>query len=244
MLPALTFPAPAERALFWGKKQSKYRPEPRVPEKGWEPGILQFSSCWDVSLIGDTWLNPCPCLGSWHLWGQNAWWLIGCRYGTEVPVVKGKKKVKNRTCCQHFVGSGVACLTQSVAEKVFFVRGQESEAKASGGCRVQPWGTELLHLHPPSLYRGAGGDLAVGPCYCCTSGESLLQLPRKFMLISYCLGVFTVFFSSYTYVWSEQWRLLSPFPCVLKAIWDAVASTQLSLWKGTASPSSGVLFVL
>lgn len=164
MLPALTFPAPAERALFWGKKQSKYRPEPRVPEKGWEPGILQFSSCWDVSLIDDTRLNPCPCLGSWHLWGQNAWWLIGCRYGTEVPVVKGKKKVKNRTCCQHFVGSGVACLTQSVAEKVFFVRGQESEAKASGGCRVQPWGTELLHLHPlVSLqrcrWRPGGGTL-------------------------------------------------------------------------------------
>lgn len=119
---------------------------------------------------------------------------LGAGMGQKFLLLRGKKKVKNRTCCQHFVGSGVACLTQSVAEKVFFVRGQESEAKASGGCRVQPWGTELLHLHPPSLYRGAGGDLVVGPCYCCASGESLLQLPRKFMLISCCLGVFTVFF--------------------------------------------------
>lgn len=63
---------------------------------------------------------------------------LGAGMGQKFLLLRGKKKVKNRTCCQHFVGSGVACLTQSVAEKVFFVRGQESEAKASEGCRVQP----------------------------------------------------------------------------------------------------------
>lgn len=169
---------------------------------------------------------------------------LGAGMGQKFLLLRGKKKVKNRTCCQHFVGSGVACLTQSVAEKVFFVRGQESEAKASGGCRVQPWGTELLHLHPPvSLqrcrWRPGGGTLLL----LCQWGEfpAATQEIHADKLLSWS---FYCFFSSYTYVWSEQWRLLSPFPCVLKAIWDAVASTQLSLWKGTASPSSGVLFVL
>lgn len=137
-------------------------------------------------------LNPQPGRGSWHLWGQSALGLVGCRSATAMGW---------RSLFEWNQGLGSLSAFCRIRRSWEGRSGWRLAAEAPEGWSIQPPSIEPLCLSP-SLCRPGCVDVtfALG-----SGGESFLETPREFILINCCFGILLPLFPLVSYNLMQNW---------------------------------------